>query len=537
MRARPVFLTIGLCLTAVGGYWLARSAMPASPEKSAAAAPARSAFQAALNDPAPNFRSRERTANFRSDNEALEAGAIPGQRALVFADRAALERFLARAGDRISVLGRIDALNALRIGFLNYDDLAGLLDGTEESSMIFPAYLPDPETGTVQAGAQAMGNRLLEWLGITEDNSTWGAGIRIAVLDTGIASHSSFNSSIWSINLVDLPGDLRDWNGHGTAVASLIIGNDSRTPGVAPGADVISVRIADDGGRSDSFLIAQGILAAVDAGAQVINISLGSAGDSTLVRNAIAYANANGAVIVASAGNDGLNRVSYPAANTNVIAVGAVDAAGSHLQFSNSGAITAAAPGYAVNAAWPGDQAVSFTGTSGSSPIFAAAIVAVMSRTGLNAEQASIRLLSTLNEGGAPGNDPYLGGGTLDVGRAIAADTRGIYDIALASHWVVPPTELNPYPQLQVVVQNRGTETVTNSTVSVNFGSGERFYNITALTPNAIQTVSVPLPASSYTSGQPLNFNSMVRLNGLYPDIKTSNNQRIETYVPPVPAK
>jgi hypothetical protein len=537
MRARPILIAAGLGLTALGGYWLASTAQPPARKKSAESARPLSAFRAALNDPPLARRIRERTQSFRSDDEALAAGALPGQRALIFTDRAALERFLARAGDRIRVLDRLDALNALRIGFLDYADLADLLDGSEEASMIYPAYLPDPNTGTVQAGAQPIGNRLLEWLGITGDNSQWGAGIRIAVLDTGVTAHSAFSSDIWAINLVDLPMNLQDWNGHGTAVASLIIGNDSLTPGVVPGADLISVRIADDSGRSDSFLIAQGIMAAVDSGAQIINISLGSAGDSALVRNAIAYANSNGAVIVASAGNDGVNRVSYPAANVGVIAVGAVDASGTHLQFSNSGDVAAAAPGYEVNAAWPGEQAIRFTGTSGSSPIFAAAVAAVMSQTGLNAEQASLRLLSTLNDGGAPGYDEYLGGGTLDVGRAIAADTRGVYDVALASHWVIPPTETNPYPQLQIVVQNRGTETVNNSTVSVNFGAGDRFYQINSLTPNAIQTVTVPLPAGSYTSGQSLRFDSTVRLNGQYPDIKTSNNQRLDTYVPPQPVE
>ncbi len=533
-RLRPFLLIVGFGLTAGAGYWLATTAAPKPDTEARADDAGKVRAAASLPESTPVYRTGERKARFRSDDEALDAGALPGQRALVFKDQAALEAFLARAGDRIRIMGRLDALNALRVGFLDYAELAELLDGSEESSMIFPVYLPDPQVGGVQPGAIALGNGLLEWLGIEGDNSGWGAGVRIAVLDTGVSDHSAFTTGISSINLIDLPENPADWNGHGTAVASLIIGDDPRVPGVVPGAEMISVRVANDSGRSDSFVLAQGILAAMDAGAQVINISLGSHGDSVLVRNAIERAQAAGAVIVASTGNEGAGRVAYPAANNGVIAVGAVDAAGAHLQFSNSGNVTAAAPGYALNAAWPGDQAVSFTGTSGSSPVVAAAVAAVMYHTGFSAQRSADLLMANLNDGGAPGHDPQLGGGMIDVSRAIAAGTgaRGIYDAAVASNWVVPATETNPYPQLQVVVQNRGTETLSNSSLQVDIGSGPRFHNVPSLRPNAIQTINVPLPAGSLESGRPLNFTSTITLNGPYPDVKTSNNRRIDTYAP-----
>ena len=77
---------------------------------------------------------------------------------------------------------------------------------------------------------------------------------------------------------------------------------------MAPGASIISIRIANDLGQSDSFMLAKGIVAAVDAGARLINISLGSPGDSGLVRNAIEYARSAGAMIVAAAGNNGIDQ-------------------------------------------------------------------------------------------------------------------------------------------------------------------------------------------------------------------------------------
>jgi hypothetical protein len=532
-RYRSVLLAVGFCLTALLGYWLARTAVPAPMAKPAAeAAP----VTAGAPEQEVKFRRAERGPAFRSDAEALAAGALPGQRALVFKDRAALERFLAKAGGRLHLLGRIDALNALHVGFLNPDELAGLLDGEADISMIFPAYVPDPKPGIIQDGVVAVGDKLLRVLGITGDNSTWGKGVLVAILDTGVSPNSAFGSRISALNLIPLPADLADWNGHGTAVASMIIGTGKLTPGVAPGADILSVRIADDLGQSNSMLIAKGIVAAVDAGANLINISLGSYGDSGLVRNAIEYANAAGVVIVAAAGNEGLAHLAYPAANPGVIAVGAVDANGTSLAFSNSGnTLAAVAPGFEVNAAWTGDQAVGFTGTSASAPILAGAIAAAMTTGGStqrNAWQAATLVLANLDDVGAPGTDVASGAGAVDLGRVMNAGTPGIYDAAVASNYVIAPTAEVPYPQLQVVIQNRGTEMLVNAGVQVRTAAGSVPFNITTLLPNAIQTFTLPLSAASWNAATPLQFDTSVWLSGGVTDANPTNNRRVESYLP-----
>ncbi|RYD47819.1 MAG: hypothetical protein EOP85_04770, partial [Verrucomicrobiaceae bacterium] len=230
MRRRPLYLALGFVVTAMIGYWLARTAAPESPVPVKGpvteSGPRRTVV---VDDDAPRFRSGERAPTFRRDDEATEAGALPGQRVLAFKDRDALEDFLRRAGDKIRIMGRLDALNALRIGFLNPDDLAALLSGEEEMSLIYPVDSPSPVDASAQAGAVPLGAGLLEWLGITGDNSAWGTGVKVAVLDTGVTNHSAFGANISGINLVPLPGDLSQQNGHGTAVASMIIGNTSLT--------------------------------------------------------------------------------------------------------------------------------------------------------------------------------------------------------------------------------------------------------------------------------------------------------------------
>lgn len=534
MRRRPLYLALGFIATAMFGYWLARTAAPEPVARVKTPVPENGPVRSVIvDDEAPRFRSGDRPPVFRRDDEAAEAGALPGQRVLAFKDRAALEDFLKRAGDKVRIMGRLDALNALRVGFLNADDLAALLSGEEESSLIYPVDAPSPVDASAQAGAVPLGAGLLQWLGITGDNSAWGTGVKVAVLDTGVTNHSAFGSTISGINLVPLPGDLSAQNGHGTAVASMIIGANSLTPGVAPGAELFSVRIANDLGQSDSFLLAQGIVAAVDSGAKLINISMASQGDSALVRNAIEYARAAGSLIVAAAGNNGLARVSYPAANAGVIAVGAVDALGNHLAFSNSGAqLAISAPGFGVNAAWTGDQAASVNGTSFSSPIVAGAIAALLTQSGsgqLSAREAADLLFEYLNDGGESGTDTAFGAGMPDIGRVLNRNTRGIYDAAVASQRIVPPSNTNPYGQVEILIQNRGTETLINTAVSISSPSGNFTSNITSLKPNSVSTVRVSIPVETATS---LRYESRVSLSGGINDAKSSNDRRVETYAP-----
>lgn len=507
--------------------------MPKEPLATAATPAAVATPQSVPTEPEIKFRSGERKPGFRSDDEALDAGALPGQRALIFKDRKAMEKFLAKLGDKVKLLGRIDALNALQVGFLDPADLAALLAGDEELAMIFPAYVPEPKPGEIQDGVVGVGGNLLRLLGITGDNSQWGKGVLVAILDTGVSPHSALGGKITTLNLVPMATDLAAWNGHGTAVASLVIGKAGLTPGVAPGANALSIRIANDEGVSNSRLIAEGIVAAVDGGANPIIISMGSTGDSALVRKAIAYATEAGVVIVAAAGNYGSDQISFPAANEGVTAIGTVDARGTRLAFSNTGdSLAAVAPGLEVNAAWTGDQAVAFTGTSASAPIMGGGIVAAMSPgNGIrrSATEARDLVLSKLDDGGQPGADPMLGGGTLNMARVMNAGTPGIYDAAVTSNYFVDGFN----PELQVVIQNRGTEMLLNAGVTVTTPNGTVPLNITTLAPDHIQTFTIALPPSISKTEDGILFDSSVKLSGSQIDSNPLNNRRVERYIPP----
>jgi len=525
MRRSHVFLILGFVLVAFLGYWLAGTAAPRQAVRENLPKTPVEPKRTVIAEKAPIFKRGDRGPTLRGDPDASRAGALSGQRTLTFKDQSALEDFLKRMGNRVRLMDRLDALNALQVGFFNYDDLASLLGSEEEQSFVFPVDVPTDSEGKAQAGAVELGADLLQWLGVTGDNSSWGNGVRIAVLDTGVLANPAFRSGISSIDLLNSGGQITS-NGHGTAVASMIIGTNPLTPGVAPGAYIVSIRIANDLGQSDSFLLAKGIVAAVDAGAQLINISMGSFGDSVLVRNAIEYARASGSLIVAASGNNGRDQVTYPAANPGVIAVGAVDAAGNHLDFSNSGSqLAISAPGFGINAAWLADQAASVSGTSFSSPIVTGAIAAIMSQPGakkLTAAQAVNLLFSYLNDAGQPGNDPQYGAGMPDIGRVLNAKTRGIHDAAVASQRIVNG-------QIEVLVQNRGTETLVNTAVDVSTPAGMISANITSLAPNAVQTIRVPIAQQNPAK---LRYDSRVRLSGGVRDSKPSNDRRVDQYVP-----
>ncbi|BCX46131.1 peptidase S8 subtilisin [Haloferula helveola] len=455
------------------------------------------------------------------DREASELGALPGQRTITFRDAESMRRFLeAIAGKGIAVLGSIDALNTLRVGFLNADELAALLDGTEDTGFIFPVYVPGG--GSIQDGAIGFGDQFLRWLGVEGETMGLGKGLKIAVLDTGIAANGQFTNKVISTNYVELPDNPADQNGHGTAVASLI----ASELGLAPDATLLSYRIADDGGSSDTFVLAQAIIAATDAGADLINISLGSMSRSAILENAVNYAAEAGVLIVASAGNDGFNRIAYPAGYDQVIGVGAVDAKGEHLLFSNSGDVSIVAPGLALTSAWPDDQTINFTGTSASSPVVTGAIAAVMTQFRVPAATAWQMLVDSANEAGPPGDDSSYGAGVLNVGRTFDSKTTGITDLALASNYVT--TDAQGQTVLQVTVENRGTSRIINAPVSVTTPAGSTQLNVTTLSPGEIQTFNLPLTLGS----EEIQIDSVVKVSGGGTDANPANNRRVDVVVP-----
>ena len=489
--------------------------------------------------PSPTSRRvRQPTRDEFHDGTTVEifASREPDEVILRFPTDAAYDEFLfALGGSKIHLVDQLDRLRAIRLNYDQWTDLSNLLDGENIAAFDSLPAVPAPSqaAGGEQAGLVGFGDGLLAWLGITSDNSRWGAGVKVAVLDTGIVAHPALPGFTQSIAITAFPEDPARINGHGTAIASLIAGNDPSAPGIAPAVELVSIRVGDDLGRADSFALAAGILAAVDVGAQIINISMGTSENNPLIEEAVLYAHEQNVVIVAAAGNSEQADASYPAAYPSVISVGSVDARGQHLDFSNYGTyLSVTAPGFAINAAWAGNRYSRVSGTSASAPIVTGAIAATMSNgrgVTMSAREAAEIVMNYSNDAGLPGPDSEYGVGILDIGRIMNRSVGGIVDAAITNQRIVKSNRPGTSDAIQVTVQNRGTTNLINTLVEIFTPFGSRQFNATTIAPGGIQTFSIPVRLTGLPPAEPIQVSSTLTLGTLGSDITPQNNRRTET--------
>lgn len=457
---------------------------------------------------------------------------------LTFKDEEAYRKFLARAARAgLKVRGQIDGLRTVRVGYETLDplidDMVANPADYSDTGANFLVHLPQTPAAEdrPKVSQVPIGNNSLAFLGATGDRSQWGRGVTIAVLDTGVAPDLTLSGGrvhALDIGLGLAPGSGPE-DGHGTAVAGLVAGAASDAPGVAAAATILSIRVTDQDGLSDSFTVAQAILAAVDAGARIVNLSLGTYSDSTVLTNAITYAIASGAVIVASAGNDGAAQLTWPAADPRVISVGAVDALEQQVYFSNAGPqLKITAPGYGVDAAWLNGQRVSFDGTSASAPLVAGAIAAIMTTSpGLDASQAWAVLQQYTSDGGVPGPDAEYGAGILNVGWAMARLDPARVDPALAGEYFDVATNT-----MNVVVQNRGGRSVSGLSLMVSVGGVATTVAVPTLSPGATQLVAVPVGADQLAADGGIIFRTTLETPAGMVDQVPANNRKSGVVVP-----
>jgi len=460
--------------------------------------------------------------------------ALPNEHILQFKSTADLQKFLALARkDGVTVLDTIDKLNIVRIRVTDEEVFEKLLSkvpaGTKPSSN-YAIRLPEtPLPGEPLFDPNGFDykefkNRALDWLGV-KNNSKWGKGVTIAVLDTGIESHKVFEGrDMISLDLMTgSTSHSGKEQGHGTAVTSLIAGMGT---GVAPGASILSIRVLGGDGTGDSFTVARGIMEAVDRGAQIISMSLGSYGDSPILRQAVQYAQQKGVTLVAAVGNDAQNQIIYPARYPGVVAVGGIDAAGRHLEFSNSGSeVMLSAPGYGIYSAWSDNQMVSFSGTSAAVPFVTGAIASILSENSqITAAQAIGLLTQYADDRGTPGLDSQFGYGVLDLNRVQNRNQRGIYDMAIADQYLENPLSVGGTVQFAVVIQNRGTETIFNAHLLISWNGNQQKCFFSNIGVGQSMKQSLPLHASAYDVSKPTTVTSTVSISG-NPDSNSSNNQ------------
>jgi subtilisin family serine protease len=241
-----------------------------------------------------------------------------------------------------------------------------------------------PGSDTTQWAANAIGLA-------SAHNLSTGAGVTVAVIDTGIAASPTFDGVIEpGIDFIDgdsVPGDDRDGidsnangltdeaAGHGTHVAGIV-------HLVAPDAHILPVRALDSDGNSDTFTVVQAMMWAADHGADVVNVSAGQTSSSTLLREAAEALWRRGVIVVGAAGNSASSRASYPAASKCAIDVTAANKLGALADYASYGSsVDVAAPGESIVSVFPYSDTglASWSGTSMATPMVAGEVALLRS--------------------------------------------------------------------------------------------------------------------------------------------------------------
>ncbi|MFJ5215752.1 S8 family peptidase [Streptomyces sp. NPDC088354] len=374
-----------------------------------------------------------------------------------------------------SVQGKTDSTSAARS--------AGSLAGVKKVWLNGLAHV-DLEQSVPQIGAPVAWERGYD-----------GTGVTVAVLDTGIdATHPDVSGSIvGQVDFTGSPTGAKDGHGHGTHVASTVLGSGAASKGlrkgVAPGAKLLVGKVCDDNGQCPD----DGIIAAMDwaahSGAKVVNMSLG--GDPTDGTDPMSQAlnelsRSTGTLFVVAAGNSGFvhQKVVAPGSADDALTVAAVDKSDAMADFSNRGPRIGdgaakpdiAAPGVDIVAAraagttmgTPVDQYyTTASGTSMATPhVAGAAAIVAQQHPELTGQQIKALLMDT----------------AADLGHDMYAQGRGRVDLATATNpRIVPKGNLNfdrlAYPHAPVTKKitytNRGDEAATlHLTMPVSFADG-----------------------------------------------------------------
>jgi thermitase len=255
---------------------------------------------------------------------------------------------------------------------------------------------------------------------------TDGSGIVVAVVDSG-ADYGHPDAGLtdrllagWDFANGD--ADAQDDQGHGTRIAGILAA-------ILSGVEILPVKVLGSQATGTVFDVAEGIEWAADQGADVVNLSLGGPEDSQTLRQAVAYAQSLGAVVVASAGNRDSGQPQYPAAIPSVIAVAGLDGSDVRADFLAAGDAWASSYGSHVDVSapaidvkttsWP-DDFVQADGTSYAAAIVSA-IVAGQKAVGKTNAEAEADLESTAVDVDAlnPGYAGLLGSGRVAAGAAV----------------------------------------------------------------------------------------------------------------------
>jgi len=373
-----------------------------------------------------------------------------------------------------------------------------------------------------------------ERIGATDlyDSSVTGSGVDVAVIDSGIDSnHPDLRGNVgdgYAATSCVGPGEDEDdededengsdeddeegedegddgvhchsdWDddhSHGTHCAGIVgaLDNGRGVVGVATNVTLHAVKVMTAVGSGDASDIADGIVWAADQGFDVANLSIGGDSPSEAVHDAIKYAEENGMVVVAAAGNDGpcSDCLHYPGAYDETVCVGSVDSDDELASHSSTGdAVDIVAPGAEVPSTIVGGEYRAFSGTSMATPHVTGALALLVDR-GYSPSEARDRLLESAEDLGLAEDES--GAGLVDCQAALSGrladdidvETRSVTAVGEADATVTGAlTKLSETDSVTVAVEYwpaaESAGAATRSTVGDRSSTGEFTATLTDL--------------------------------------------------------
>lgn len=366
----------------------------------------------------------------------LEAPAVPGQFLVQFQPGLAAEKRAAIAAENgAKVLDRIDALDVEVMEFpalsakANPKAVEATLNALKknpnviyvEPNYIYTVNYTPNDPGRSQQWAWDRIDAYEAW-----DVTRGSSSTIIAVVDTGVQrNHPDLDAKIVAgYDFVSNDTAPDDGNGHGTHVAGTAAAetnNSTGGAGTCPECKIMPVRVLNNQGSGTLDNVAKGIIWAADNGADVINLSLGGGGSTTL-QNAVNYAWNKGVFLACAAGNENTSQASYPAYYSNCFAVASTTSSDARSSFSNYGTwVEVAAPGSSIYSTWINSSYNTINGTSMATP-HVAGLAGLLASQGLSNTQIWNRIMDTADD--ISGTGTYWTGGRINAYRAVSGDTN-----------------------------------------------------------------------------------------------------------------
>jgi thermitase len=362
--------------------------------------------------------------------------------------------------------------------FISEAETASLASYIEPNVRCTVDSVPNDPSWSLQWGPQKIG---ADWAW----NVTGGShDILVAAVDTGVDyTHPDLapNYAPLGYNWVDNNTNSLDDFGHGTHVAGIIAAEINNSIGIAGLAQVriMAEKVLDENGTGTVSGVAQGIVHAVDKGARIINLSLGSYVDSETLHVAVRYAYDHGVLVVAAAGNDATNAKSYPAAYNEVIAVSATNQSDYPAPFTNYGDwVGVAAPGVKIYSTMPTYQVTLnnygynegydfLSGTSMACPHAVGVAALIWSQfPNMTRDEVWAQLQNSADDLGKPGIDVYYGCGRANARKAVEW-TPSEHDMLVLNLKVASYMNLGKVALINTTIVNMGTSQESNVRVNL----------------------------------------------------------------------